>query len=117
MFRRLALIFGLAGSLHAAGLIITPTFDSTITNDPNSVLIIGTINQAIAIYNGSFSDAVNVKIKFQEMGTGLGQSSTAIVQVSYTSYLAQLAADATTANDSTALTYLPNSATSPVDGN
>src|SRR3954468_11931175 len=111
----MALAISLAAPVHA-GLIITPTFDSTITSDGNAATIMATINLAIAIYENSFSDPINVNIKFQE-GGGLGSSSTAIGQFSYSSYLTRLGLDATTAEDATALASLPNTANNPVDGN
>src|SRR5205823_3119855 len=95
----LAFALSIAAPVHAS-LIITPTFDATITNDVNAAAIMSTINLAIAIYENSFSDPINVNIKFQE-GGGLGSSSTQIGQVSYSAYLAHLALDATTANDAT----------------
>src|SRR2546428_13737970 len=37
-----------------AGLVITPTFDSSITGNPNAVTIEGSINAAIAILQARF---------------------------------------------------------------
>ena len=44
---------------HATGLTITPSFDSTITSDPNAAAIENTINQAINTYETTFSDPIN----------------------------------------------------------
>ncbi len=90
-----------------ANMVITPTFDSNITSDPNSAAIEGAINSAIAVYEADFSDPINVNIKFQEMTTGLGQSNTSFGTVSYAAYLAALTADAKTADDVTAIAHLP----------
>jgi hypothetical protein len=108
----------LAFALRAspAGLTILPTFDSSITNDPNAAAIEASINQAIAIIEGSLTDAISVPITFQEMQSGLGSSTTPIFQLSYSSYRALLAADAKTADDVTALATLPIQVNSPVDG-
>jgi hypothetical protein len=102
---------------RGANLTIIPTFDSSITSDPNAATIEATINQAIAVYATTFADPIQVRISFAEMTTGLGESSTPINQVSYLAYRAALAADAKTADDATALASLPVQNTSPVDGN
>jgi hypothetical protein len=103
-----------AASTH---LTIVPTFDSTITSDPNAAAIESTINAAINIYQTYFSDPITVKLDFKEMTSGLGQSSTYIESVSYTSYLNALKSHATTANDNSAIASLPVQTDNPVDGN
>jgi len=118
--RKLCLAF-IAGALlqipaSATNLFINPTYDSTITNDPNSAAIIAGIQAAINQIQSNFADAITVNIIFQE-GGGLGASSTAVFQTSYSSYRTALLADSKTADDTTALATLPNQATSPVDGN
>jgi hypothetical protein len=101
----------------SAGLIITPTFDATITSDPNAAAIENTINTAIANIQSVFSDPITVTIKFQAMTSGLGQSSTFVYGYSYSSYLASLKADAKTSADATAVALLPNASPNPVNGN
>jgi hypothetical protein len=104
------------GNLVSAGLTITPTFDATITGDPNAVAIENAINAAISIIQSQFSDPINVKIKFQE-GGGLGSSSTWVLLLyPYATFLAALKADAKTADDVTATSILPSVATNPVNG-
>ncbi|MBI3784724.1 MAG: hypothetical protein HY270_15130 [Deltaproteobacteria bacterium] len=98
------------------GLVITPTFDSTITSDPDAATIESTINAAIAIYEQKFSDPIAVTINFQEMTTGLGQSSTYYGSIPYTVYLAALSADVTTPDDATALATLSAGPNNPVTG-
>jgi hypothetical protein len=105
------------GTATANGFVITPTFASNIASDPNAATIESTINSAIQDYETRFNENINVKITFQEVTSGLGSSSTAIQQYSYSSFLAALNLDKTTAADTSALANLPNSATSPVDGN
>lgn len=101
-----------------SGLAIIPTFDSTITSDPQAAIIESTINAAIAVYQSSFSDPVTVHITFYEMTNGLGLSSGVYYQgVSYSSYRSALVAHATTPDDTTALAYLPSVANNPVNGN
>jgi hypothetical protein len=100
-----------------ANLVIVPTFASSITSLPNAVAVEGTINSAIAFYESTFTDPITVNITFQNMTSGLGQSSTFFANVSYASYLAALIADATTANDATALAHLPAGPNNPVNAN
>jgi hypothetical protein len=95
---------------------ITPTFDSTITSDPNAATIENTINTAIASYQSSFSDNINVNITFQEMTTGLGASSTQVVTVSFKDYLDKLTAHETTADDNTAVPTIGAGPNNPVNG-
>jgi hypothetical protein len=109
------LMFG-AGSAAAPafGFTITPTFASNITSDPNAATIESTINTAIGIYEADFTDPINVNITFQEMNAGLGSSSTAFFNVSYAAYRAALIADATTADDATAIAHLGAGPNDPV---
>ncbi|MCC6394257.1 MAG: NF038122 family metalloprotease [Bryobacterales bacterium] len=99
-----------------AALIINPTFDTTITSDPNASTIMATINSAISDYAAGFTDPITVNIKFQE-GGGLGSSSTWIGSISYAQFLTAITADRTTANDNTAVASLPSQANNPVNGN
>lgn len=99
----------------ARGLQIIPTFDSSITNDPNAATIEATINSAVSYYSVHFSDPITVNITFQE-GGGLGSSSTYYSVVSYSSYHAALVADGKSADDATALLTLPSGSNNPVNG-
>ena len=99
----------------SAGLHITPTFDVSITSDPNAAAIEAAINTAIANIESRFSDPITVNIKFQK-GGGLGSSSTFFGTVSYATFLAALKGDAKTSDDATAVGLLPNVATNPVNG-
>src|SRR5436190_11538171 len=47
------------------GLVITPTFDSSITSNPNSAAIQSVINKAIAIHQSRFKDALTATILFR----------------------------------------------------
>jgi len=99
----------------SAGLHIAPTFDVSITSDPNAAAIEAAINTAIANIESRFSDPITVNIKFQKAG-GLGSSSTFFGTTSYASFLAALKGDAKTSDDATAVGLLPNVATNPVNG-
>src|ERR1035438_336067 len=108
-----------AGSLSP--LTITPTFESSITSDSNAAAIEATINAAIGFYTSTFTTAtaspINVTIDFQEMSTGLGQSSTTLYKVSYQSFINALTgASSGDATDTTALAGLPTGTTNPVTG-
>ena len=68
-----------------ANLIINPTFDSSITGDPNSAAIQATINLAISVYEAKLLDPITVNITFKE-GGGLGGSNFSLFGVTYASY-------------------------------
>jgi hypothetical protein len=110
-----ALWIGVSARTHA-GLIITPTFDSTITSDLNAAAIEGVINQAIGVYEADFSDPINVSIDFAEMTAGLGQSSYTVYKISYQQFINKLTADKKTNDDATALAHLPNGPNNPING-
>jgi hypothetical protein len=99
------------------GLTIIPSFDSTITNDPNAATMEATINAAIAVYRQNFSDAITVYVTFKEMTNGLGASQSSYVTESYSSYRTALVSHATTADDHAALAGLPTTSSNPVNGN
>jgi PEP-CTERM motif len=109
-------MFLTAGAPAYASFIITPIFDTSITSDSNAVAIEAAINSAIGIYQNTFSDNITVTIQFQEMSSGLGQSSTAFANVTYASYLSALTADASTSADATAVASLGVTANNPVNG-
>lgn len=81
----------------AAALTIVPSFDSTISNDPNAAAIESAIQLAIAPYAG-FTDAVTVNILYQASHAGtsayLGESGSAFYHQTYATYTGLLAADA-----------------------
>jgi hypothetical protein len=89
---RLALGLAFAvGTASAGSFTITPTFDSSITGDSNAVNIEATINAAIAVYEATFTNPINVLIYFQE-GGGLGQSNTVSYYNGYQSFYDALVA-------------------------
>lgn len=107
-------------SIGEAGLTITPTFDSSITNDPNAAAIENTINSVIQIYESTYANPINVLIDFREMSTGLGSSTTTIYPVSYSTFRAGLAAQQAISHQTdqqTALNHLPNQLNNPVTSN
>jgi hypothetical protein len=111
-----ASLAGLFTAMQARALTIHPTFDPTIANDPNAAAIEGTLNGVISTYEPVFSDPISVSIDFQEMNTGLGDSSTGFYTITYLSFINALHADAKTGNDQAALGLLPVTAINPVTG-
>ena len=111
-----------AGPAHAdVALNILATFDSSITSDPNAAAIEATINSAINFYATTFTThtagPIGVAIDFQEMSSGLGQSTTALFSAPYSSFINALtAASSGDATDTTALAHLSAGANNPVNG-
>ena len=100
-----AMIFECSAT-YASSFVIVPTYDSTITSDSNAATIEATINSTIGVYEATFTDPITVNITFQEMNSGLGQSSTSFDTILYSSYLTALTADAKSSNDAVALAHL-----------
>jgi hypothetical protein len=75
---------------NAAGLTITPTFDSSITSLSNAGAVESSINSALAVYSTTFTNNVNVTIDFKSMRNGLGESGFSPIDVSYASYSSAL---------------------------
>jgi hypothetical protein len=101
---------------YASNLVINPTFDSTITCDPDAVAIEASINAAINFYETYFTDPIAVSITFQEITSGLGQSTWAYYNIPYSTFYNHLVSDASTGTDSTALAHLPGGPSNPVNG-
>lgn len=96
-------------SAPAAGaLVITPTFDSSITSDANAAGIEGAINAAIESIVTQVSSPNNLAatIYFGEMATGLGESLSGFYIPSYYNYYNSLASVMTTPAQLTALNSL-----------
>jgi hypothetical protein len=116
--RRLSLLFRAVllagGPLAQAGLVIIPTFDGSITNDPSAATIISTINDTISLYEARFNDPIQVTIRFQKMTAGLGQSQWWFINIPYSQYRSALMADSKSTNDAVALAHLPAGSINPV---
>src|SRR6266446_5622297 len=105
-----------------SGLVINPTFDSSILNNPNSAAIQSAINRAIAIYQSLFSDPITISILFRYSNTEpdghpfrsgfLSVSDFVIYSIPWNTCINALRADAKTANDTTANASLPPNALS-----
>jgi hypothetical protein len=101
-----------------SGLVISATFDSSITSNPNAAAIEAMVNRAIAIYESLYSDPITVFIRFRYSttkpdGTPIGspsqiaQSNYVVYSPSWNTYISALQADAKTANDDMANASLP----------
>jgi hypothetical protein len=107
--------FGIASSAYS--LTIVPTFDSSITSDPNAAQMEVSINTAIQVMESNVIDNVTVNITFVNDGSvGLGQSQTYGSDFNYSDYIAALKTAATSANDRLALSKLPSGPNDPVIG-
>jgi len=71
-------------TMPATGLIIHPTFDCSIINDPNSAVIQAMITQAIGIYESLFRDQITVEILFRYSTGGPTPSPSASASASPT---------------------------------
>ena len=115
------LLIAVAGVAPAhANMIITPTFDASIANDANVAAIETAINQAILVYQGLFTNNVNVQIYFQSFTSNSGLGESDVGRVYTPTY--QTFYDALVANDGnpTAIASLPDAgapgSTDPVLG-
>src|SRR5579872_2029698 len=103
-----------------AGLIIQPTFDSSITGNVNATAIKNAINAAISVLQGLYSDPVTVQVYFRytttdpkgnPLGSGtLAESYWIYYPIAWSTFITILQADARTSNDTTANAHLPPSA-------
>jgi hypothetical protein len=113
---------GSASRGRTGALVIVPTFDRSITDDPNAAAIETMINEAIAIYESLFNDRVTVSIRFRYATTrpdgnplpagALSVSEVVGYDIPWNTYVNSLIADATTANDTAANASLPAAALS-----
>jgi hypothetical protein len=110
-----------ATTANPTGLIIDPTFDSSILNNPNSAAIQAMINRAIGIYELLFNDPITIHILFRYSNhpaspdpspspypPGLvAESRSARYILPWNNFISALRADATTNNDHVANASLP----------
>jgi hypothetical protein len=92
-FAAAAPLLGLAPSAFA-DLIITPTFDSSITGNANAAAIEGAINTAVATMEGLYSNSVTIPVTFtnnRDVPGTLMHSSQSFYDVSQNAYLMVLA--------------------------
>ena len=92
----------------AQALVINASYDETGTGVVSSAAQ-AVISTAIAFYQNTFSNNITVNIDFHNMISGLGSSLAPTYTKSYASYKTQLTANASSANDTSALANLPAS--------
>ena len=105
------------------GLTIHATFDSSITNNSNAAAIEAMITRAISLHESLFSDPITTEIRFRYSTTGpdgtplpmgtLARTDLVTYQISWSTYINALKADATTSNDTQANASLPGTTLSP----
>jgi hypothetical protein len=112
----------IATTVPTAGLVIHPTFDSSITNNPNAAAIQATISRAISFHESLFADPITIQIRFRfstttpdgmhlPMGT-LARTDLVLYRISWSNYISALRADAKSSNDTQANANLPGTALS-----
>ncbi|MGH8093612.1 MAG: NF038122 family metalloprotease, partial [Chthoniobacterales bacterium] len=105
------------------GLVINPTFDSSITNNSNAAAIEAMINRSVALYQALFGDSVTVEIRFRYANTepdgtpitgeAIGESIYVVYDFPWADYISSLTADAKTTNDTVANASLPGAPLTP----
>ena len=106
-----------AFSPSAQALLIVPTFDSSITGDPNSASIILGITNAIAQIDSYIANPITVDIIFQQSNVGVGSSSVSSYGIFYGGYISTLQNNQVlSAADTQALSTLPGGPNNPVNG-
>ena len=85
-----------------ASLSFNVTFGSSITTDSHAAAIESDIDSVLAMYSADISTDITVAIDFEEMTSGLGQSSTAFGNVSYATFCGDLHATSSGASDAIA---------------
>jgi hypothetical protein len=108
-------VCGVGASAHS--LTIVPTFDSSITNDPNAPAMEAAINAAIAVFQTNYTDNLTVYVNYVNDPTvNLGESETWGNGYPYAGFLSALQSSATSVNDANALSKLTNSVIDPILG-
>jgi len=93
-----------------SGLIIIPTFDSSIDAPTQAV-----INNSVLFYENTFKTNITVNIFFYDMSSGLGKSTFFGFTVPYTIYRPALGSNPTSADQTTALANTPSGSTNPIN--
>jgi hypothetical protein len=97
-------------------LVINPTFDSSITDDPHASAIEADLKTMVANFESEYTTPITVNVKFAEIKSGLAESLTNLVLETYPAYVKALAAHATSADDKAAVASLPGGTKNPVNG-
>jgi hypothetical protein len=110
-----ALALALSAGLVNAAVVIQPSYDVSFTSNPNFTTLKSTVESAIAIYSSSLADNLTIPITFKlDNAISGAQSSYAVVNYSFSSYLAKLQAVQSGANDATVVANLGAGPNDPV---
>ncbi len=90
-----------------ANLTIIPTYDTSITSDPNAGTIETGIQAAINVVQANIANNLTVTIQYSETTSGLASTSASTGNVSLTDYKLALAQQHLSANDVVADSTLP----------
>jgi hypothetical protein len=111
-----------ATTATTVGLVIHPTFDSSITSNPNAAAIQAMISRAISFHESLFRDPITIQIRFRYATTGpdgmsfpmgtIARTDLVLYRIPWSSYISALRADAKTSNDNQANASLPGTALS-----
>ncbi|MBV9240515.1 MAG: carboxypeptidase regulatory-like domain-containing protein [Acidobacteria bacterium] len=107
-----------APSQPSVGLVINATYDSTITSQPNAAQIEAAIQNAIGIYQSTFSDQITVNIYFRYASTDPctgsplpanngARSDWVYYTIAWDTFRTALLADAKSAHDTSADATVP----------
>ncbi len=113
-------LLGLCTKPASGQLLIQASFN---TDDPGSTVLTGAqqviVNQAIAVYEATFTNPVTIKINFDNMASGLGMSTWSYINEPYATYISTLRANAVTTGNPdqlTAISLLPQATNNPITG-
>ena len=105
-----------AGSARANSFTINPTFDVSITSLANAADVESRILDTISIFQSIFQDPITINILFKNMNSGLGQSEFQVSDIPYSTFLAAVGVDSTSADAATAFSRLAPGSLNPVTG-
>ena len=117
------LILAIAASLPSANAALiswSPTFFNDVGLSVGDFTTFqSSINTALNFYSTSFAspNPLTITVEFHAGNTGLGTTATYYNDVAYQDYRNALAATGTSLDDATALLFLPNTASNPVNSN
>lgn len=116
----LTTVAGCSSAVAASFVTINATFDYGSLSPSDQATFASTIDSALSFYTANLQTPTPLTVNIQfasDTGVALGQSSTYINTISYSSFRSHLAANAGSAADTTALANLPSGSSNPVNGN
>ncbi len=108
-----------AATNSSAGLVITPTYDSSVNSSSKGPAIKAMVGNAIALYQTLFKDPITARILFRYAATApdgtalppgaISRSDSLLYSIPWHTYISALKTDASTQSDATANASLPTS--------